>query len=148
LLFRSSCSLPAPRAPPFQDAPPPQPDKALLYFMRPVVGGGSFWSTHFSVNGTEIVTLTNNGYSWVTLDAGTYQISTRLLKADPLQMSIVLRPGGTHFVEVREAETVDFRYTSSTRRDLLHEIPAATARQALENMKYTAASNVAAVPRN
>jgi hypothetical protein len=116
--------------------------------MRPVVGGGSFWSTHFSVNGTEIVTLTNNGYSWVTLDAGTYQISTRLLKADPLQMSIVLRPGGTHFVEVREAETVDFRYTSSTRRDLLHEIPAATARQALENMKYTAASNVAAVPRN
>jgi hypothetical protein len=34
-------------------------------------------------------------------------------------MSIVLRPGGTHYVEVREGETVDFRYTSATRRDLL-----------------------------
>ena len=73
--------------------------------MRPIVGGGSFWSTQFSINGTEVVTLTNNGYSWVILDAGTYEVSAQAGRSDPLRRRLVLRPGRTHYVEMRQGET-------------------------------------------
>jgi hypothetical protein len=133
--------------PVFQEAPAPGSDKALLYLMRPIVGGGSFWSTQFSINGTEVVTLTNNGYSWVILDAGTYEVSAQAGRSDPLRRRLVLRPGSTHYVEMRQGETVDARYTSYSRQDLLQEIPVSAARPVIEKMKYTPASNASAVTR-
>lgn len=114
----------------FQDAPKPPPDKALVYLMRPVVGGGSFFDTKFVVDGRPVVSLLNNGYSWIFLDEGAHQI-----KAGDRLMTLDVRRSHVYYVEMRQGETVGW----NTRQDWVREIPARTARPIIEKMRYTAA---------
>jgi hypothetical protein len=123
--------------PAFQEAPPPAAGKGLVYFLRPMVAGGSFWNTRFSVNGAEVVSLSNGGYSWVSLDAGTYEVSSQYLGTAPFEIRIAVPAGSTHYVEMRQAETVN--YGTGARQDRLIEIPRETAHPMLEKMKYTQA---------
>jgi hypothetical protein len=124
--------------PSFQEAPPPLAGKALLYLMRPTVGGGSFWSTKFSVNDAPIVLLASGGYSWINLDAGTYEISAQYLHSEPLRIKITVPAGGARYVAMRQGETVNVG--NGQRRDLLVELAPETARIALAKLKYTEAS--------
>jgi hypothetical protein len=120
----------------FQEAAPPSEGKVLVYLMRPMVGGGSFFNTKFGVDGKEIASLTNNGYTWVVLTPGTHKISGQVLKNDPLYFELTATAGSTYYVEMRQGETMD---GLNTRRDFIHEVPAATAKPVLAKMRYTLA---------
>ncbi len=85
-------------------APPPVPeDKARIYFIRSSIGHGNFWSSVFSVNDAEAISLYDKGYSWIHLDPGTYKFAVgTVLKGDYLKFDMPVRAGREYFIEYNQ----------------------------------------------
>jgi hypothetical protein len=84
--------------------PPPLPEgKARVYFMRSAVGYGNFWTTVFSVNDTEAISLYDKGYSWIYLAPGTYKFSAgTVMKQEYLKFEMPVQAGREYFIEYNQ----------------------------------------------
>ena len=81
--------------------PPPLPqDQARVFFLRSSVWHAGAWSTIFRVDDAEVVSLYNNGYSWIHLDPGTYKFTAGpVTNPDPLKFTMPVQAGREYFIE-------------------------------------------------
>ena len=100
---------------PYAAPPSPAEGKALVHFMRSSVGYGNFWTTIFSVNDVEVVSLYDKGYSWIHLDAGTYDFSAKSSLGAKLHFTMPVYAGNTYYVEFTQESAGYNRYRNIVR---------------------------------
>lgn len=124
---------------PYTPAPAAPEGKALVYFMRSSVGFGNFWSTVFSVNDTQVVSLYDKGYSWIHLDAGYYKISGGThLRNDYLKFFLPIRAGGEIYIEYNQTPA-----GHNTFRNQIRVVRPDEAKAMIAKYNYQAADPVA-----
>ena len=116
--------------------PPPVPEgKARVYFLRSSVSFGNFWTTVFSVNDTEAVSLYDKGYSWIHLDPGTYKFAVgTMIKQEYLKFDLPVRAGREYYIEYNQ-EPAGYQRV----RNVIRTVEPNFARALMEQYSYKAA---------
>lgn len=105
---------------PYQTPPPPAKDQGLVYMMRTSVGYGNFWSTTFYIDGQEVVSLHDKGYTWVHLHAGVHEMAAQQAMGKKLHFKIPVKAGQTYFIEFAQ-ESAGYNAYRNVLRGLLPE---------------------------
>ena len=127
---------------PYSPPPPAPQGKALIYFMRTSVWYGNGWPTVFSVNNTKIVSLYDDGYSWIHLDSGSYKFSAgNVMHPNYLEFTMPIEAGREYILEY--GQTSSFQ----AHRDVFESVSVDDRKSSvLEFQKYKEADKVE-IPR-
>lgn len=124
---------------PYEIPPAPGKDKALVYLMRSNVHSGNLYQTNFFINDVKIVSLYDEGYTWVHLEPGVYEFA---VGDDPSNkyLKFLMPVIGGHFYYVE--------YTQEG-ANILRNLPESDAIRRIVHYAYVAApSNLSIVNTN
>jgi len=91
----------------YSPAPTPPEHKSLAYLFRSNVGFGNFWITNFLVDGEEVVSLYDSGYSWVYLTEGEHSFAANTPTQNKLKFDAPIIAGRTYYIEYTQ-ESVEY----------------------------------------
>jgi hypothetical protein len=119
----------------YSPAPLPSEDKSLIYLFRSHVTIGNFWITNFSINGKEVVSLYDKGYSWVHLKPGTHLFGVNSLAQNELKFETPIQAGKIYFIEHTQEPAGYNRY-----RNVIRMVPSKIGENIIENFSYKKAN--------
>lgn len=137
-LFITACSATGPK---FKQVNIETNDKSILYIYRPDAFALKAVQSHFNLDGTKVIELKNNGYTYIQLEAGHYILNqrwdgwtatNRAVTNERRSLTLQLDKGKPTFVAIEP----DFNYKGLgyELRWVLRVVP---EKEALENISKT-----------
>lgn len=119
----------------YSPAPLPPEDKSLVYLFRSNVVLGNFWITNFLINGKEVVSLYDSGYSWVHLKPGTHRFEANSLAQNELKFEAPIHAGKIYFIEYTQESAGYNGY-----RNVIRMVPSERGENIIKNFSYKKAN--------
>lgn len=95
IIFLGGCTT---TGQPFSEAPQPEEGKSLVYVFRTFVGYGNIWVTNFSIDDKKIVSLYDEGYSWIHVPSGEHKFSAYTPTQNNLKISVHILPNKIYYI--------------------------------------------------
>lgn len=115
----------------FTPAPVPPNDKSLVYLFRSNVGYGNFWITNFLVDGKEIVSLYDKGYTWIHLSEGKHSIEANTPTQSELKIVANTIAGKTYYIEYTQ-ESAGYNHV----RNVVRVVPSTMGKDIVKEYSY------------
>lgn len=128
LLLLSGCAM----GPKYKDAPPPQKDFALIYLLRGDVEYGGGYKTKFEINDRVVTALYDDGYSWLYLKPGLYDI-----EAANREIKLNVEAGETYYVKFYQNVTFEPAYNKYSSENILKRYQINDIRKELNNARLS-----------
>lgn len=119
----------------FSPAPAPPENHALVYLLRSKVDIGNWWITNFQVDGKEVVSLYDSGYSWVYVKEGLHLFTAHTPSQNTLQFRANLVAGRTYYVEYTQENLGGLRY-----RNVVRMAPSSYGEMTVQKFSYKKAN--------